>query len=221
MPTPPHLKFAVLAVDAVCFTIRNNELYVFLGKVNSDSIYKNRWAHIGGLIQPKETADEAIERLLKDKAGIKKIFKEQLYTFSEIDRDPRGRVVSVAYLALINWDDYKEDPGEVETRWVPFSAIPSLAYDHDEMTTIALERLKSKIAYTNIAQHLLPKEFTLTELQKIYEIVLNKKCDKRNFRKKILASHMLKDMKKVKKQGVMRPAQLYSFASTKQELFEI
>ncbi len=220
-PQEKHLKFAVLAVDAVCFSIIEGKLCVLLGKVVANPFYKNKWAHIGGLIHPDETTDASIERLLKDKAAIEHVFKEQLYTFSEINRDERGRVVAVAYLALIPAEHITSDTGNIETKWIPFTDLPSLAYDHTYMAKVALERLQSKIKYTNIAQHLLPDEFTLTQLQQVYEIVLGEQLDKRNFRKKILSTDMLKDTKRTLKKGVMRPAALYTFASKKQKVIEI
>jgi 8-oxo-dGTP diphosphatase len=220
-PKEEYLKFAVLAVDAVCFSIIDGKLSVLLGKVVTNPFYKNKWAHIGGLIRPDETADLSIDRLLKDKAGIKNIFKEQLYTFSDIKRDARGRVVSVAYLSLIPSEYAHSGQGSVETKWIPVADIPSLAYDHNQITKVAVERLQSKIEYTNIAQHLLPEEFTLTQLQQVYEIILGSKLDKRNFRKKILGTGMLKDTKRTQKKGVMRPAALYTFASKKQKVVEI
>ncbi|MES3006098.1 MAG: NUDIX domain-containing protein [Patescibacteria group bacterium] len=220
---PENIRFAALAADIVCFRIINKTLHVLLGQVVSvNNQYKGWWAHIGGLVKAEETADEAVERLLRDKAGINKIFKEQLYTFSKVDRDPRGRVVSVAYLALTcNDEDASAYKGEVETVWRPVATLPKLAYDHNEMTTYALERLQSKIKYTNIIQYLLPREFTLSELQQAYEIVLGEGLDKRNFRKKVLASGMIVDTEQVRKKGAMRPAAIYRFASLKQESLDI
>jgi 8-oxo-dGTP diphosphatase len=222
-PIPENIRFAALATDIVCFRIINKTLHVLLGKVVSvNNQYKGWWAHVGGLLRAEETADEAVERLLKVKAGINDIFKEQLYTFSAVGRDPRGRVVSVAYLALTREDELKSiDEGEVETTWHPVSTLPKLAYDHDEMTVFALARLQSKIKYTNIIQYLLPKEFTLSELQLAYEIVLGEGLDKRNFRKKVLMSGMVVDTKEIRKKGAMRPAAIYKFASSKQETLDI
>lgn len=212
-PIPKDIRFAALAIDAVCFRVREGVLELLLGKVNSDSnTYKGQWAHIGGLIRVTETAEQSVNRLLSDKAGIDSIYKEQLYTFSELDRDPRGRVVSVAYIALtdgVNVQDLAK--ARVETIWCPASKLPKLAYDHNEITKVALERLRSKIMYTDIARHLIPKEFTLTDLQKVYESVMGETMDKRNFRKRILSLGMLKDTKRTLKKGVMRPATLYTF----------
>lgn len=209
-----ELRFAALAVDAVCFRINNSELEVLLGKVVTVSKYDGYFAHIGGLIRVDETAEEAVDRLLRDKAGIKEIYKEQLYTFSGIDRDPRGRVVSVAYLALAPKGEIEEaGKKSVETKWAPVRGLKGLAYDHDNITKVALERLRSKIIYTDIARHLMPKEFTLSDLQKVYEAVIGESMDKRNFRKRVLSLGNLRDTKRTIKRGVMRPAALYVFKS--------
>lgn len=208
-----ELKFAALAVDAVCLRVRDGQLQALLGRVVSESKYQGYWAHVGGLIRVDETAEEAVSRLLRDKAGIKDIFKEQLYTFSAINRDPRGRVVAVAYIALTGAEDVQDIKAGVETKWVPLKGLKGLAYDHDEITKVAIERLRSKIIYTDIAKHLMPKEFTLSDFQKVYEAVLGESMDKRNFRKRVLALGNLRDTKRTMKRGVMRPASLYTFKS--------
>jgi len=210
---PAHIRFAALAVDVVCFRVREGQLEVLLGKVVSEhNTFQGQWAHIGGLVEVHETAEQAVDRLLNDKAGIPSIYKEQLYTFSSINRDPRGRVVSVAYIALMRDGETQDiSRSSVETCWRSVTNLPKLAYDHDEVTAVAIERLESKVQYTNIAQHFMPKTFTLSELQKTYEAVLGEGVDKRNFRKRILAQGVLKDTKRTKKEGVMRPATLYSF----------
>jgi len=163
------------------------------------------------MVRPEETAEDSVSRLLSDKAGIKNIYTEQLHTFSGINRDPRGRVVSVAYLALTHIDPQDISKARLETKWYPMNSLPKLAYDHDEIMEHAIKHLRFKIHNTNVARYLLPHEFTLTELQNVYEIVIGKGMDKRNFRKKILVSGMLKSMKRTRKKGVMRPAALYVF----------
>lgn len=209
------LKFAVLATDVVCFRIIDRRLSVLLGKVTTVPAFAGKWALIGGLILPNETADQSVERHLSDKAGIVNVFKEQLYTFSDINRDPRGRVVSVAYMALASKNVQNISKARIETKWTPADNLPKLAYDHNKIIDYGVERLRAKIKYTNIAQYLLPEEFTLSELQTVYETVTGKRLDKRNFRKKILASGILNDTKLTRKQGVMRPAALYEFSSKK------
>ncbi len=212
-PIPQKIRFAALAVDAVCFRVINGELEVLLGKVDSSNkTYKGQWAHIGGLIEVDETAEEAVDRLLTDKAGIKKIYKEQLYTFSTIDRDPRGRVVSVAYIALTNEGNIQDlQKARVETIWKPVVRVGNLAYDHNYITEVAVGRLRAKIVYTDVARYLIAKEFTLSDLQKVYEAVIGEPMDKRNFRKRITALNIIKDTGRTIKKGVMRPAAVYTF----------
>lgn len=207
------IQFAALAVDIVCFRVLEGKLQFLMGKVTSENNpYQGKWAHIGGLVRVDEIAEESVDRLLFDKAGIKNIYKEQLYTFSEIDRDPRGRVVSVAYIALtsnILIQDNKK--ATMETMWCDVKKTPKLGYDHNKILKIAINRLKTKIIYTDIAKNLIDKEFTLSELQDVYEAVIEESLDKRNFRKRMMALDMLKEGNKKIKKGVMRPAVLYSF----------
>lgn len=212
-PTEKELRFAVLATDIVVFRFKDDELQALLIDVYKPSVFIGKKAFPGGLIRPDETAEQSVRRLLEDKGGLEKksVHVEQLYTFSKIDRDPRGRVVSVAYMGIANVESVNET--EVRPGWVSVKSAKKLAYDHDEILEKAVERLKSKLRYTTIAQFLLPKEFTLTELERLYEVVLNRTIDKRNFRKKILKLGVLKDTGKKTEGLQQRPAALYSFAS--------
>jgi 8-oxo-dGTP diphosphatase len=184
--------------------------------------FTNKWAVPGGLILPTENLDQGVERHLNSKTGLKGVYSEQLYTFGEVHRDRRGRVVSVAYLSLLNdsAQKIKTTADYSDSAWFDVKKLPELAYDHKEIITRALERLRGKLSYTNIAQHLLPKQFTLTELQTIYELILSEKFDKRNFRKKILSLGILEESSK-KVRGAFRPAQLYSFKSKNVKIVEI
>jgi len=213
-------RFAVVAIDAVCFCIIDGQLNVLLGKVNVKPFYKDRWGLIGGIVLPEEDADQAVERHLHDKAGLEGVYKEQLYTFSTIKRDPRNRVISVAYLCLTP-EPLGDRAGAVETEWRPVRSISDLAYDHDEILKAAVERLQSRIGYTNIAQYLLPKEFTLTDLQKTYEIILDRTLDKRNFRKKVSDAQLVRATQKKVRAGASRPALLYRFVSKQPAVIEI
>ncbi len=223
-PSPPRLKdlrFAVLATDVAAFRIVEGELLVLLGRVNVPPFYVNRWGLIGGLIRPDETAEQSVDRLLRDKAGIGKIYREQLYTFSAIDRDPRNRVVSVGYLALTAEDPQNAGTGSLETRWLNVTAAPKLAYDHNEILAVALERLRSRIGSSNIVQHLLPRQFTLSELQRVFEIVLDRSLDKRNFRKKIGEIDLVKATGQMRHGGATRPAALYGFHDRQVRAFDV
>jgi len=211
------MRFAVLATDIALFTVRNGELLVRLISVKRPPHFPDNIGLPGGLLAATETAKEAAVRHLETKTGIdpKKVYLEQLYTFSRVERDPRGRVVAVAYLALAPWEGLSpaEQAGDGESWWARLSDAKKLAYDHDEILSVALERLRSRIKYTTLGSKLMPKEFTLTELERTYESVLKKDLDKRNFRKKILKAGALTELPRKKSGGRFRPAQLYRFAS--------
>lgn len=220
-----RLRFAVLATDTVLFTIRNGELLVRLVRVNRPPHFRDSKGLPGGLIDPDEVANEAAMRHVGKKAAIEpsNIYTEQLYTFSEIERDPRGRVVAVAYLALVPWEYLSpaEQVGTKESWWATLGEAKKLAYDHDEMLSVALHRLRSRVTYTTLMSKLLPKEFTLTDLERTYESILKTDLDKRNFRKKILKLGVLTELPRKKQGGAFRPAQLYKFAASKVEHIEV
>jgi 8-oxo-dGTP diphosphatase len=212
-----ELRFAVLAADVVLWTIKENELWLRLIPVNITPHFVNLAGLPGGLISPTETAEQSVERLITAKAQVasSKVYVEQLYTFSNINRDPRGRVVAVAYSGYVPWEKLstaeREDKDSVY--WRPISKLPKLAYDHKEIVAKALERLQSRITYSTLSSKLVDKEFTLTELEQVYEAVLGKDIDKRNFRKKILSLDLLKQLNKERRGLKQRPAKLYSFRS--------
>jgi len=220
-PKPPHkLKFAILATDTVLLSVNQGGLRVLLMKVDRPPFSARHWGVPGGLIHPRETADEAARRHLREKAGARFAHIEQLYTFSALDRDPRGRVVSVAYLALTPRTAVARREGS-EVRWFPVEHLPRIAYDHREIIRTAVERLRSKLAYTNIAFGLLAEEFTLGELQRLYETILDRRIDKRNFRKKLFQLKLVVGTKKKKRAGRSRPAELYRFVERKHKVVEI
>ena len=206
------LKFAIVAVDSVTLGFVAGELSVLLIEPNNKD-YQGKYALIGGLVLPTETAEDAVLRHLKEKGGLAPDHVEQLHTFSALDRDTRGRVISVAYLSLLR-------PSKVERKsenaiWLPVKKAHPLAYDHDEILRFAKRYLKSQILQTDIIKYLMPKEFTLTDLQKAYEKILNKKLDKRNFRKKILSLGWVESTGNMEV-GAHRPAALYRFTNKKQ-----
>jgi len=207
---------AVTAVDVVLFTVSENNLKVLLLKLK-EKPFEQMWALPGGLVTKDETLLAAAHRHLKTKLDIKESAHiEQLYTFGDPNRDPNGWVVSVAYMALVQNDKinprHSDRYGSVQ--WYPVTNLPKLAYDHNEIIKTALERLQAKATYTNIIYTLMPKEFTLTNLQNMYETILNKKIDKRNFRKKIISLNILKNLRR-KSPISNRPAELYSFKEQK------
>ena len=224
-PSPANLRFAILATDVALFTIVDGKLMVRLIRVDRAPMISGTQGLPGGLIDPKETAQEAAERLVQSKAGIDSnhVHLEQLYTFSKVDRDPRGRVVAVAYLGLVPWTKLTdaEQANSEQAQWVSLSKARSLAYDHDEILRAAIERLRSRTSYTTLLAKLMPAEFTLTELENAYASILQTELDKRNFRKKILKLGILKELPKKRTAGRSRPAQLYRFAHKEVREIEI
>lgn len=218
-----NLKFAILATDIAIFAIVNSKLCVRLMKVNRPPHFINQPGLPGGLIHPDETADEAAKRIVEDKGFIKSkdLYLEQLFTFSHIDRDPRGRVVAVAYIALLPWDSVSDSETKSYAYWTPIEDAVNLAYDHDEILITALNRLKARLHYTTIIGKLIPSEFTLSELESVYENILGVKLDKRNFRKKILKLEIIKDTGKKRAVGAFRPATMYKMISKKVNLIEV
>lgn len=217
-----NFKYVVIATDIVIFTIDEGELKVLMIKMKKDP-FKGMWAVPGGLVRVNESVDDSAKKHLKNKTGVDNVYLEQLYTFGEVDRDPLGRVVSVAYFALIpnNSIALKTTEEYEKVDWFSIKKLPKLAYDHHKIVKMAVERLKAKLEYSNIVYGLLPKEFTLTELQKMYELILEKELDKRNFRKKILSLNIIKNTNKRTIGEASRPAELYKFISTKPKIVEI
>lgn len=207
-----NYQFAVIATDVVIFTVDEGQLKVLLIKMKKHP-FTNMWAAPGGLVGINESVDSAARGQLLLKSGVKDVYLEQLYTFGKINRDPFGRVVSVAYFALIPNAGLKLNTTTeyAGIAWFPVSKMPALAYDHKEIIKTAVERLISKLEYTNVVYNLLPNNFTLSELQEVYQIILNKKLDKRNFRKKILGLGLVKKTGKKQVGEGGRPAELFCF----------
>ena len=177
---------AALTVDCVVFGFDEGELKVLLIERALEP-FQGRWALPGGFLRLEETVDEAARRELAEETGLRNVFLEQLYTFGAVGRDPRERVVSVAYYALVKLSDHraKAATDASNAQWFPVSKVPKLAFDHAEVFAAALARLKGKVRYEPIGFELLPPKFTLSQLQHVYEAVLEMALDKRNFRKKV------------------------------------
>ena len=206
--TPP-----TLTVDSVVFQLVDGQLQVLLIR-RSQEPFKDSWALPGGYCAAGETTHDAMERILADKAGVRPSdlrLVEQLYTFDTVARDPRGHAVSVTYMGL-GLDITPRHDGHVQQpRFYPVNDLPDLAYDHAAIIDYALERLQSKLMYTNAIYALLPKLFSLTQLQTAYEAVLGRELDKRNFRKKFLSLNLIEATAGQLKEGAHRPARLYRF----------
>jgi 8-oxo-dGTP diphosphatase len=179
--------------------------------------FEGRWALPGGFVRVTETLDEAARRELEEETGLSQVFLEQLYTFGDVDRDPRERVVSVAFYALVNLGDHKVHAATDarDAGWFGVHDVPSLAFDHADIVRIALERLRGKLRYQPIGFELLPKKFTLSQLQHLYELVLERELDKRNFRKRVLAMDLLIETDDVQQDVAHRAARLYRFDERK------
>ena len=213
-----HYRYprAALTVDCVVFGLDEGELKVLLIERGLEP-FKGRWALPGGFVRVDETVDEAARRELEEEAGLRNVFLEQLYTFGALDRDPRERVVSVAYYALVKLAEFqtKAATDAADARWFPISTVPKLAFDHAGILATALARLKGKVRYEPIGFELLPPKFTLSQLQHVYEAVLETALDKRNFRKKVLGLGLLVALKETRMAGRHRPAQLFRFDADK------
>lgn len=209
------------AVDVVIFAVREGRLQVLLVKRGIPP-FEGRWAIPGGFLKDDEDLEAAARRELKEETGLSPAFLEQLATYGAPRRDPRGRVLSVAYFALLD----SEAAGEAsvsagsdaaEAQWHDARKLPPLAFDHADILAYALERLKWKLDWTTAGFGLVPERFTLTELQKAFEAALGRAIDKRNFRRKVLALKVLKATDKVRSEGLTRPARLYEFVPARFE----
>ena len=208
-----------VTVDLVLFTFTESELRVLLIK-RKNWPYADSWALPGGFVGIDERIEDAAERELREETAVEGVYLEQLYTFGEPSRDPRGRVVTVAYFAIVGADVRQQThPGEEasDAGWFGVYDLPKLAFDHARIIQYALQRLRYKLEYTALGFFLLPEEFTLSELQQVYEVVLQEHLDKRNFRRKILSQGILEYTAKLR-YGDHRPARLYRFAASAIEL---
>lgn len=177
----------------------------------------------GWFVLENENLEKAANRELEEETSVKNIYLEQLYTFSDVNRDPRGRVISCAYMALVARENIIIKPGSdaSEVQFFSINKLPKLAFDHKKVIEYAFQRLKRKMEYTNIAQYILPRKFTLSELQKVYETILSQNIDVRNFRKKIDKLGLVKETGE-KEIGVQyRPAKLYEFSTKKLEIVDV
>jgi 8-oxo-dGTP diphosphatase len=207
-----------VTVDLVIFTIRDAGLHVLLIRRGVPP-FEGRWALPGGFVREGEALEAAALRELEEEAGVRDVYLEQLYTFGEPGRDPRGRVITVAYYALIAADAATLAAGtDAEAaRWWSTRECPALAFDHGRILAYALERLRNKLEYTTVGFQLLPEKFTLTQLQQVYEVILGRRLDKRNFRRKMGLLGILSPLKEWRREGPARPARLYRFSAKRFE----
>lgn len=201
-----------VTVDLAIFTVNADMLKVMLVK-RAETPFAGYWSLPGGFLKAGESLDDAALRVLNKKAGVQNVYLEQLYTFGSPNRDPRARVITVTYFALIPWEHLNQPASDKVTdlKWAPVNRLPKLAFDHKEILDYAVRRLRAKAGYSNIVYGLMPRQFKLSELQKIYEVIINEKLDKRNFRKRMLATGLLQETGKKETSGAHRPAMLYQF----------
>ena len=217
---PTAFERPSVTVDLTIFTVEDNELKALLVK-RPHWPFEGKWALPGGFIDMEESLEEAAERTLQEKTGLKEnIYLEQLYTFGEPERDPRTRVITVGYLALVNSEEieYQRSDKVEEVKWTSVYDLPELASDHEDILDYAVKRLRWTLEYTTAAFSFLSERFTLTELQDTYETVFDKEFDKRNFRKKIKKNDIVTYTGEKEKNVSHRPAKLYK---SNKELGEI
>jgi 8-oxo-dGTP diphosphatase len=205
----------LVAVDCIIFGFDGKELKALLIKRGFEP-QKGKWSLMGGFVNKDENVDEAAERVLYQLTGLNNIYMEQLYCFGDVNRDVAGRVVSIAYFALINIEDYSEQMQlEHEARWFSMEKIPALIFDHKEMVEKAKDRLRQNVAIHPIGFELLPLKFTLPQLQSLYEAIYESPIDKRNFTRKILSLGILNKLNEKEKESSKKGAFLFVFDKEK------
>jgi len=210
MPYTYEYAHPAVTTDIVIFTIRQDQLKVLLIK-RALPPFRGEWALPGGFVHVDEGLEAGARRELEEETGVAGVYLEQLYTFGRPDRDPRERVITVAYYALIPSDKITlQAATDAEgVSWFAMDEIPSLAFDHADIIEMANDRLVAKLEYSTIAFQFMPEAFTLTELQQVYELISRTAIDKRNFRKRILALDVIQATGDEKREGPHRPAKLY------------
>jgi 8-oxo-dGTP diphosphatase len=216
----PFYEQPSVTVDLVIFTVNQGQLQVLLVK-RADEPFAGLWSIPGGFLKRSESLEEAAERVMKEKTGVNGVYLEQLYTFGDPERDPRARIITVTYLALIPWKNMPQPESRKvnSLAWTAVDEAPALAFDHTEILSYAVSRLRAKAGYSNIVYGLLPEAFRLSDLQKMYEVIFNQNLDKRNFRKRMLGSGLLQETGKKELSGAHRPAMLYEFKKREMVIF--
>lgn len=211
---------SAITVDNVIFGFEEGTLQVLLIKRNIEPA-SGEWALPGNFVEATEILDDAAVRVLEQLTGVRDVYLEQVRIFGKIDRHPYGRVVTVAYYSLVKSSDFELSPASIATKakWQPVHEVGTLAFDHNEVLATCLERLKQRVRARPVGFELLPPKFTLTELQNLYEAILETTLDKRNFRKKIISMNLLVDLNELQEGVAHRPAKLYRFDEGKYEDF--
>ena len=210
MPLPTETGRPVLTTNIVVFTLRDEQLKLLLIR-RRNAPFEGCWSLPGGVVGTDEDVEANAMRKLEDSTGLSGIYLEQLYTFSAPERDPRERVISVAYYALVASKrlQLRTDEDSEGVGWYSLDELPELAFDHAQMVETAHQRLAAKLDYSTIAFQFMPELFTLSDLQNVFQIILNRDLDKRNFRKRMRAMEQIRQTSQVQKTGSHRPARLY------------
>ncbi len=210
MPLPTETGRPVLTTNVVVFTLRDEQLKLLLIR-RQNPPFQGFWSLPGGVVGTDEDVEANAMRKLEDGTGLSGVYLEQLYTFSAPERDPRERVISVAYYALVPSKRLRLRTGEHSEggTWFSLNELPELAFDHAQMVDTAHQRLAAKLDYSTIAFQFMPERFTLSDLQNVFQIILNRDLDKRNFRKRMRAMEQIRQTSELRKNGNHRPARLY------------
>ena len=202
-----------ITVDVVILTLKNNAIQVLLVKRLNEP-FKDKWAIPGGYVRLSENLDQAALRVLKERTNVDNIYLEQLYTFGDPLRHPNARVITCAYFALVRAEDLNVTTND-ELAWFKVSDLPKLAFDHKDIIEYSMKRTRERLEICPVAYQLLNEKFTLTEMQRAYELIMSKQLDKRNFRKKAIATEGLIELDEYTKSSSKRPARLYTFENIK------
>jgi len=215
MPYTYQYPHPAVTVDACLFTMQEELLKVLLIRRALDP-FKGDWALPGGFVQMDENLDQAVQRELEEETGASGFYFEQLETFGQVDRDPRERVISVAYFALAPADHVKlkADTDASDAAWFSIDDLPDLGFDHAGIIAKAVKRVRAKVEYSTVVFEFLPAKFTISDVRQVYEVVQGRPIDKRNFQKWMLGSDLLKALGE-KRQGSHRPAELYSLKTSR------
>jgi 8-oxo-dGTP diphosphatase len=220
--SPDEAIIDALSIDCLIFGFKKNELDILLVQ-HGEGISKGMWALPGGWIKYSEGIKDSANRILNDLTGVSNIYLEQLKTFGSVDRYPTKRVITIAYYALVKPENYTLHPGftAADAKWFKLSEVPKLPYDHSRILETGIKFLKHKVRHEPIGFNLLPKKFTLLQLQELYEAILDQKLDKPNFRRKLMKMNLLHESKEKQKDVSHRAASLYQFdKKTYDELIE-
>ena len=204
-----------IAVDAIVFGYQKDQGVSILLIKRKYAPFKGKWAIPGGFVEDKESLESAVERELKEETGVKIDYLEQLYTFGKPNRDPRNRTIAIAYFGIVNAGKFQKLQASTDAEdaeWFNIKNLPALAFDHRQILTVAIERLRSKITYEPIGFELLDRKFAFSELEDLYSTLLDRPIDRRNFKKKVIKLDILEELdEKAPRSGAGRPGNLFQF----------